>query len=76
MKYIEEIILQHKQDIKRDELHIKLYRINIMTAKSRIKKWEYYEKYNELPKWSINQEAYLGKIWDKIMNEIKTLNNN
>lgn len=76
MKYIEKIILQHKQDIKRYELYIKLYRINIMTAKSRIKKWEYYKKHNELPKWEINQEAYLGKIWDKIMNEIKALNNN
>ena len=71
MTHIEELILQHKQDIKREELYIKLYRINIMTAKIRIKKWEHYKKHNELPKWSINQEAYLGKIWDKIMNEIK-----
>jgi hypothetical protein len=71
MTHIEEIILQHKQDIKRDELYIKLYRINIMTAKCRIKKWEYYEKHNEPSKWERNQEAYLEKIWDKIMNEIE-----
>lgn len=73
MKSIEEIILQHKQDIKRDELYIKLYRINIMIAVSRMKKWEYYEKHNEFPKWERNQDDYLGKIWDKIMNEIKNI---
>lgn len=73
MGHIEEIILQHKQDIKREELYIKLYRINIMTAKSRIKKWEYYKKHNKLPKWGRNQDDYLGKIWDKIMSEIKNI---
>lgn len=73
---IRAIISIHKRDIKKQELYIKLYRVNIMTEMSRIKQWEYYLEHKEFPVWERTQEEKLNKIWSKIMNKIKELNNN
>lgn len=73
---IQAIISIHKRDIKKQELYIKLYRVNIMTEMSRIKQWEYYIEHNVFPVWEKPQEKKLNEIWNKIMNKIKELNNN
>ena len=73
---IQAIISLHKRDIKKQELYIKLYRVNIMTNMSLIKQWEYYIKHNKFPVWEKTQEKKLKKIWSKIMNKIQELNNN
>ena len=71
-----EMVLYHEQDIKRQELYIKLYRVNLMQAMSRKKQWEYYIKHKTFPVWENAQETKLNKIWDSIMAEIHTINNN
>ena len=48
---IQAIISIHKREIKKQELYVKLYRINIMTEMSRIKQWEYYIEHNKFPAW-------------------------
>ena len=65
------IISLHRREIKKQELYIKLYRVNIMTEMSRIKQWEYYIEHKEFPVWEKPQEKKLNEIWNKIMNKIK-----
>lgn len=64
------------KEIKRSELYIKLHRVDILKYKCWIKEREYFKTHQTYPKWGISQTSKLDKIWDKIMNEIKTLNNN
>lgn len=64
------------KDIKRSELYIKLYRVNILKYKCWTKEHEYFKKYQTYPKWGMSQTSKLEKIWNKITNEIKALNNN
>lgn len=73
---IQGIISIHKREIKRQELYIKLYRVNIMMEMSRIKQWEYHIAHNKFPIWERTQEKKLNEIWTKIMNKIKELSNN
>lgn len=63
-------------EIKRDELYIKLYRVDIMVNKCRMKKWDYYSNHGCFPCWEEAQEIKLNAIWNKIMAEIQTINNN
>ena len=64
------------REIKRCELYIKLNRVDILKYKCWVKEREYFEKHRNFPKWGISQTSKLDKIWDLIMNEIKTLSNN
>lgn len=64
------------KEIKRSELYIKLYRVEILKYKCWIKEHEYFEKNRTFPKWGVSQNRKLDKTWDLIMNEIKTLSNN
>lgn len=63
-------------EIKRDELYIKLYRVKIMIAKCWMKTWDYRFKHGYFPCWNEAQDIRLSAIWDKIMAEIQTINNN
>lgn len=69
-------MLNYIKDIKRSKLYIKLYRVDIMLSTSRMKKWEYYHINSEHPVWAMSQEKKLSEIWNSIMEEIQSLNNN
>lgn len=69
-------MLNYIKDIKRSKLYIKLYRVDIMLSMSRMKKWEYHHANNNFPVWAMSQDKKLNEIWESIMQEIQSINNN
>lgn len=69
-------MLNYIKDIKRSKLYIKLYRVDIMLSTSRMKKWEYVRANGKFPAWETSQEKKLSEIWNSIMGEIQSINNN
>lgn len=69
-------MLNYIKDIKRSKLYIKLYRVDIMLSMSRMKKWEFYHINGNHPVWAMSQEKKLNEIWDSIMREIESIDNN